>query len=576
MSRRPPKVVVALLATTLVSCALDQSPTLPAEGGPTVGVAIQPALIPSAADADALPINRIRASAARYPEGAVLTETVMDVSPSAPTWEVLLSVPGSGDGGLFVLYLYLINVAGDGSESVQFSGRTDPLEISAGVVLEPDVPLVRGPLDNLFTTGVSIAEAPTILLEGETAGVAATATTSAPTPPTIYWASLDESVLTISGTTITAEAPGEAQLVASAGAFADTATVVVLSSDTLAPVVLSTSPAASAIDVSRSVVVEATFDEPVDPATVTTSTFRLLDVQGAPVPGVATTSGSTVSFDPSVTLDSLASYTAILEGGITDFFGNELGEPYSWTFRTTDASVYLGAQFNPGLGNVIAVAFDDVTGNIFVYDDFATEIHEYTQAGVEVLPTIPTPGGTANDYDLEFLPYSTAVGPSDVPGNTLLVLNGEISPRTAYAVNKDDGTVLDSLQTTLTNPVGGSFHPERQTLFAVDWVDDTVTELELSTGAVIANFPMGPVGAPAFDMYYGDVEVAPTSGNLILVSSAEASVRIMSPTGVLITDIPVAQLGITGMSGIAIDQSTGAAWITSTTGEIFQVFGLVN
>ena len=49
---------------------------------------------------------------------------------------------------------------------------------------------------------------------------------------------------------------------------------------------------------------------------------------------------------------------------------------------------FEAAGFCPGLGTLVGVGFDPVSGNVFVYPDFATVIHEFTPTGTEVLPTI--------------------------------------------------------------------------------------------------------------------------------------------------------------------------------------------
>ena len=64
------------------------------------------------------------------------------------------------------------------------------------------------------------------------------------------------------------------------------------------------------------------------------------------------------------------------------------------------------------------------------------------------------------------------------------------------------------------------------------------------------------------------------TGELVIVSSAQNTIRILSSSGGFIRDIDVGGIGITGMSGIAWDGSTGTAWITSTHGGVYQVSGI--
>jgi hypothetical protein len=70
-----------------------------------VGFAIQPALIPSAADAGALPIHRIRAVVLRQPDGVMLREQRFEVSSTAAAWTIAVDVPVTGASVQVVVYL---------------------------------------------------------------------------------------------------------------------------------------------------------------------------------------------------------------------------------------------------------------------------------------------------------------------------------------------------------------------------------------------------------------------------------------------------------------------------------------
>jgi len=194
-----------------------------------VGLRLQPALIPSPADASALPVHRIRTVVASHPAGAVLRQESFDVSPTAASWTIEVLSPASQQPTEVVLYLHLIHVATDGTESVQFSGRTPPFSVTAGTALtNVDVDIVRGSLSNFSVTGVSVSSYPDTLAVGASAPLSATATTSASTPPEVFWTSLDPTVLTMADSVATGVSAGAADVVASAGAHADTVTIVVI------------------------------------------------------------------------------------------------------------------------------------------------------------------------------------------------------------------------------------------------------------------------------------------------------------------------------------------------------------
>lgn len=531
------------------------------------------AVVESPSNDDAMPINRIALVSARVEDGAVLDEAVVDVDPTDDEWVLEVTIPGA-EGVTVYVYVTLIHVTPEGDELVQFSGRTDPITITSGESALPDVPIVRGPIENLFATGVTIESAPASLVEGEDARLLGVVTTSQSTPPTIFWTSLDEGVLTMDGPDASALSPGLARIVASAGAFADTTTIAVLSSDSIGPFVTSISPPAGATAVAPLAPITVTFDEALDPVSVSTSTVTLLDSLGALVPATVSYGGLVVTLAPDLPLDTAHTYRASVTTGIRDVVGNPLATEVSWLFTTARAAT-LVSSFDAGLGVLVSIAFDLRAGTLFLQPDFDPLTVEYSTAGSEIGTGIPQPGASSNDIDLDFADLATGFGQTPVPANTLLVLNGENAPGTLYAVQKDDGVVLDSLPIPATgNPVGGAYHTERGTFFSVAWNTDLITEIDLATGTAVASFPVSPVGSVTYDVFYGDLEVDPASGMLLLVSSNETSIRVLDPTGAFVRDIDVGAAGVTGMSGIAWDAETRTAWITSTTGLVYQVGGL--
>src|SRR5439155_4796212 len=102
------------------------------------------------------------------------------------------------------------------------------------------------------------------------------------------------------------------------------------------------SPADGAVGVGASAKGSAVLSEPVDPASVAGG-FELRGPGGALVAAVVSSSGATVTLDPSQPLASLTSYTATLKGGsggITDGAGNPLAGDRSWTFTTVTAGAF--------------------------------------------------------------------------------------------------------------------------------------------------------------------------------------------------------------------------------------------
>ncbi len=111
--------------------------------------------------------------------------------------------------------------------------------------------------------------------------------------------------------------------------------------DNIPPTILSTVPADLATGVPTSVVVSATFSEPMDPNTINGTTFTLR-VFGSSTPIAGTvaynSATNTATFTPASPLAGSTTYTAIVTTGAKDVAGNALAANRSWTFITADAT----------------------------------------------------------------------------------------------------------------------------------------------------------------------------------------------------------------------------------------------
>jgi Ca2+-binding RTX toxin-like protein len=204
-----------------------------------------------------------------------------------------------------------------------------------------------------------------------------------------------------------------------------------------------------------------------------------------------------------------------------------------------------------------------------LYAAFGDTIREFSTTG-SPLSTIPRPGQSSNDFDLDVAEVSLTVGQGTVPAGGLVVTNGEVSPQKIFGIDRA-GTILGQLdlQGTL---VGGSYHAARKSMMVVDYGADVIRELDPATGTLLNEFPVTPKGSPAFDVFFGDVAVSAQTGNLFIVSSTQAVVRELTADGAFVQDYEVGSLGIGGMSGVDIDPATNDAWIvTNSNGIVYRV-----
>ena len=127
-----------------------------------------------------------------------------------------------------------------------------------------------------------------------------------------------------------------------------------LAPDTTPPVVSTTSPANAAIGIATSSLITATLNEPVNPSSVSTTTFTLRDSNNSLVNATVSANGATITLIPSpgTSLANNRTYTATLTTGIQDLAGNALINPYSWSFTTTSAAAQTTGLDWPGDGSV--------------------------------------------------------------------------------------------------------------------------------------------------------------------------------------------------------------------------------
>lgn len=103
--------------------------------------------------------------------------------------------------------------------------------------------------------------------------------------------------------------------------------------------VSATSPANAATGVALNSGLSATFNEPLDPSSITAASFTLL-CGTTPVVGAVYASGVTATFLPSQPLAANSSYTARIAASAKSHSGIAMASSYSWTFTTgTTANV---------------------------------------------------------------------------------------------------------------------------------------------------------------------------------------------------------------------------------------------
>ena len=117
--------------------------------------------------------------------------------------------------------------------------------------------------------------------------------------------------------------------------------------DITPPIVTLTDPANGATDVPINKRIAATFNESMDPTTITNLSFTLAGPGGTAVPGIVTYVGLTATFAPASNFAINTPYNATISTDAKDLAGNALAANYTWSFtsgiRTVPQQIPLGA-----------------------------------------------------------------------------------------------------------------------------------------------------------------------------------------------------------------------------------------
>lgn len=195
--------------------------------------------------------------------------------------------------------------------------------------------------------------------------------------------------------------------------------------DGVCPLVVSTVPEDEDIDVPLNQVITATFNEKMNPTTITGASFTV-SANGTLVAGTVTYSNLTATFTPSSLLDEDTEYTGTITTLAKDERGNALQENYVWTFVTVlplpEFSVAVSS--NPSIGGLTAGAG--------IFD----------QGTAVTVTAIPNVGYTFTNWTDNGIVVSTSANYTFVLiGDRTLVANYTLIPPTQFAVSLSSSPV---------------------------------------------------------------------------------------------------------------------------------------
>lgn len=122
--------------------------------------------------------------------------------------------------------------------------------------------------------------------------------------------------------------------------------------DTRGPVVVSTMPYDYESDVGHDTEITVTFDEAVDPSTLTNQTFIVEDQSGVVSGSVSLdAAGVVATFTPASDLTRDRDYSVTLKKEISDLSGNIMENDYKWSFATDPAFYVSNSGDNDNIGS---------------------------------------------------------------------------------------------------------------------------------------------------------------------------------------------------------------------------------
>jgi O-glycosyl hydrolase len=177
----------------------------------------------------------------------------------------------------------------------------------------------------------------------------------------------------------------------------------------IVPTVTSVTPTSGATNVNSANAVTATFSEPMNAATITTSTFTLT-ATGFPVATgtVAYDTGAqTATFTPSPALAPNTAYTATITTGAQGATGAALASNYTWTFTTSNTPSAVAVSFGTtyqtirGFGGA-SVWLGQMPSSV------ATALYGSSGLNLNILRVRIDPEGSASGGGTHHLPYETS------------------------------------------------------------------------------------------------------------------------------------------------------------------------
>lgn len=243
---------------------------------------------------------------------------------------------------------------------------TDPVNLASGVPLDKTITAIfNKPLDPSTITPKSFS------IQGESKGLAAGLSGVITYDGTSSTMSFIPSSKLTAGTTYTATIAATVKDL-SGNTLKENYVWTFSTGTTISPTVISTDPANNAVDVLLNKTITVTFNQAMDPLTITATTFTLKQGVTA-VSGTVSYNGTTASFKPSDVLVSNTVYTGTISSGAKNVAGTTLANDYVWNFTTgtitapkVNSTDPLNLATGVALNKIISAVFSEAMNPLLI------------------------------------------------------------------------------------------------------------------------------------------------------------------------------------------------------------------
>ena len=243
---------------------------------------------------------------------------------------------------------------------------TDPVNLASGVPLDKTITAIfNKPLDPSTITPKSFS------IQGESKGLAAGLSGVITYDGTSSTMSFIPSSKLTAGTTYTATIAATVKDL-SGNTLKENYVWTFSTGTTISPTVISTDPANNAVDVLLNKTITVTFNQAMDPLTITATNFTLKQGVTA-VSGTVSYNGTTASFKPSDVLVSNTVYTGTISSGAKNVAGTTLANDYVWNFTTgtitapkVNSTDPLNLATGVALNKVISAVFSEAMNPLLI------------------------------------------------------------------------------------------------------------------------------------------------------------------------------------------------------------------